>query len=85
MDPSILILLLSAGADPNAQNDEGSTALIIASHCGYKDGITVLLNAGANVNIQNEFGSTALHGAALNGFLVYLRTSLSIRCSSLAY
>ena len=69
MDPSILVLLLSAGADPNAQSDEGSTALIIAAHCDYKDGVIVLLNAGANVNIQNEFGTTALHGAALYGFL----------------
>ena len=68
-NPSILVLLLSAGADPNAEDEECFTALIIAAHCGYKDGITVLLNAGANVNIQNEFGSTALHGAALNGFL----------------
>ena len=31
MDPSILILLLSAGADPNAQNDIDFTALIVAA------------------------------------------------------
>ena len=68
-DPSILVLLLSAGADPNAEDEECFTALIIAAHCGYKDGITILLNAGANVNIQNEFGTTALHRAAMNGFL----------------
>ena len=68
-DPSILVLLLSAGADPNAEDEECFTALIIAANCGYKDGITILLNAGANVNIQNVFGSTALHGAAANGSL----------------
>ena len=70
MDPSILVLLLSAGADPSAKNDEGSTALITASYFNYKEGVSVLLNAGANVNIQNIFGETALHGAAKNGYLV---------------
>ena len=69
MDPSILILLLSAGADLNAQNEKDSTTLIVAAHFGYKEGVTVLLNAGASVNIQNKFGVTALHEAALNGFL----------------
>ena len=69
MDPSILILLLSAGADPNVQNGKDSTALILAAHFGYKEGVTVLLNAGANVNIQNKFGMTALHEAAEDGFL----------------
>ena len=65
----IHLLLLSAGADPSAQDNEGSTALMIASRCGYKEGVSVLLNAGANVNIQNIFGATALHEAAKNGFL----------------
>ena len=70
MDSSILILLLSAGADPNALTQKDSTALVVAAHFGYKEGVTVLLNAGANVNIQNKFGMTALHEAAENGFLV---------------
>ena len=42
---------------------------MIASRCGYKEGVSVLLNAGANVNIQNIFGATALHEATKNGFL----------------
>ena len=66
MDSSILVMLLSAGADLNDQNEDGSTALIIAAQYDYKEGVTVLLNAGANVDI---FGSTALHEAAENGFL----------------
>ena len=69
MHPSILILLLSAGADPNVQNEKDSTVLIIAAYLGYKEGVTVLLNAGAIVNIQNKFGMTALLEAAENGFL----------------
>ena len=69
MDPSILILLLSAGAEPNIQNHKDSTALIVAAHFGYKEGVSVLLNAGAHVNIQNKFGITALHEVAEDGFL----------------
>ena len=69
MDTTILVLLLSAGADPNAQAEEGSIALIVAAKYDYKEGVSVLLNAGANVNMQNMFGSTALHVAAENGFL----------------
>ena len=69
MDPSILVMLLSAGADPNAQNEEDSTALLFAVELNYRGGVTVLLNAGANVNIQDIFRSTALHKAAENGFL----------------
>ena len=72
MDPSILILLLSAGAELNAQNEKGrSTALLFAAYHDYKEGITVLLNAGASVNIRDRFGSTALHVAAENGFLSF--------------
>ena len=66
-DPSVLIMLLSAGADPDYINMQGFTALIYAAQYGYKEGVTVLLNAGAHVNIQNIFGSTALHKAANRG------------------
>ena len=69
MDTTILVLLLSAGADPNAQAEEGSVPLIAAAKCDYKEGVSILLNAGANVNIPNILGSTALHEAARNGFL----------------
>ena len=68
-DTLILVLLLSVGADPNTQSEDGSIALIAAAKYDYKEGVSVLLNAGANVNIQNMFGSTALHEAAENGFL----------------
>ena len=68
-DTTILAMILSAGADINAQNAEGSTALLAAAKYGYKEGVSMLLNAGANVNIQNTIGSTALLEAAENGFL----------------
>ena len=70
MDPSILVLLLSAGADPISRNKYGTSALIFAAMYGYEEGVMVLLNAGAEVNVQDVFGITALHEAAENGFLV---------------
>ena len=69
MDPGILTTLLSAGAVPNAQNEKGTTALMVAAQYGYKEGVAVLLNAQVDVNIQNKFGITALHVAAQHGFL----------------
>ena len=69
MNPSILVMLLSAGADPNVQAEDGYTALMVAVQDGYQEGVSVLLNAGAIASTQDLFGSTALHKAAKNGFL----------------
>ncbi|MFK0569766.1 ankyrin repeat domain-containing protein [Endozoicomonas sp.] len=54
---------LDAGADVNAKDQNGSTALHIlcASGSVTTDRITVLLGAGADVNAKNQNGSTALH------------------------
>ena len=65
MNPSILVMLLSAGADPNAQAEDGFTALMVAVQDGYQEGVSVLLNAGAIASTQDQFGSTALHKAAI--------------------
>ena len=69
MDPSIPVLLLSAGANLNAVTFNGLTALMIASICGYHAGIKVLLNAKADTNTRNIDGTTALHFASQKGHL----------------
>jgi len=48
------------GANLNIQNEEGETALMIASGGDYTDIVRLLIEAGANLNIQNEDGKTAL-------------------------
>ena len=52
-------MLLKAGADPNIQNEWGTTALMMASRYGYKECVFELLKAGANPNIQDKYGDTA--------------------------
>ena len=46
MDTSVLVLLLSAGADPNAQAEEGSIALIVAAkynNCIYYNTFFIII------------------------------------------
>ena len=61
--------LLKEGADVNAKNSDGYTALILASSNGRTEIVAMLLDAGANVNARtntNYWGSTALIRASEN-------------------
>ena len=51
-------LLLDAGADVNARDKEGNTALILA--CDNPEQVLLLLQAGADPNVRNHEGETAL-------------------------
>ncbi len=59
--------LLNEGADVNAKNDEGNTALILAAQLNKKDIVELLLNKGADVHAANLKGYTALMLAASKG------------------
>lgn len=59
-DLTWLGFLLSKGARPDLQNDEGSTALGLAAQLGWIDGARVLLSARANVDLANSRGETPL-------------------------
>ena len=63
---------LNNGADVNAKDDRGLTALMMASYGGYTNGsyaeiVKLLLDKGANVNIKTHEGITALSKASSGG------------------
>ena len=62
----IMQLLLSAGADVNAKNIFGQTALHIASYFSAENAIKVLLDADAHIDAEVD-GITALHMAVFRG------------------
>jgi ankyrin repeat protein len=53
-------LLLEAGANPNAVNPNGDTALHIAAHDGKLGPLRELVAGGADVSARNKAGQTAL-------------------------
>ena len=59
--------LIKRGVDVNVQNENGMTALMIASEAGHVEIIEELLQVGADVNIQNSAGDTALILATMKG------------------
>ena len=61
--------LLAAGADCNARNGEGTTALMLAAHTGNLDLVKTLIAAGADVNATDERGWGALAKAVYNADL----------------
>lgn len=62
--PAIVELLLDRGADINATNQHGDTALMRAS--GTVPVLRPLLDHGADINVRNAVGQTALIYAAMS-------------------
>ena len=60
-------VLLDAGADINAQDEVGRTALMEACVAFKKDVIRLLISRGADVNLCDNNGCTALMRAAYGG------------------
>lgn len=55
--------LLEKGADVNAKDSDGATALILAAYYGYADVVKVLIEKGADLNVKDRAGQTALDKA----------------------
>ncbi|POM70644.1 Hypothetical protein PHPALM_12885 [Phytophthora palmivora] len=66
----VVTLLLRFGADVNAQNQEGHTALHYAGNGDALNVAKVLLDAGADINVQDENGKTPLHHCIREGSLL---------------
>lgn len=62
----VIQILIDAGADLEARDAHGATALISAAFNQNAGVTTSLLAAGSNVAAEDDNGATALHFAALN-------------------
>lgn len=65
-NPTIIVLLLEAGANPNARDDTGAIPLLHAASNGNPMVTSHLLAAGADPNAQSNSGYAPLHLAQLN-------------------
>ncbi len=63
-DVEVSKVFLTAGADPNAADDHGATALMHASYYGYENEIKLLLAYHAALALKDDHGRTALMYAA---------------------
>ena len=63
-NPTIVRLLLQAGADPNAPDDDGLSPLHHGAENSNPMVVSHLLDAGADLNARDNDGYTALHWAA---------------------
>jgi ankyrin repeat protein len=59
--------LLQAGADPNARDRYGQTALMLAAHAGHGEAVRALIAAGADLDVSAKFGLTATMLAVVQG------------------
>ncbi len=77
-DCDALMKALAAGADPNAQDANGETALHMAVRVvsEFTPHVRLLLEAGANVNLPCKAGITPLMAAVNAGKLTHARFAL---------
>ena len=66
-DREALRALVKQGADVNAAEADGTTALHWASYRDDVESADLLIRAGANVNAANDLGATPLWIASQNG------------------
>ena len=75
-DKNAVRALLKQGANVNATDADGTTALHWASYRDDIESADLLIRAGANVNAANDLGATPLWTASLNGSTAMVRTLL---------
>jgi ankyrin repeat protein len=61
---SVVDLLLSHGAELDAVDDRGRTALMMAAEIGHAEVVKLLIGRGADQSVRDKGGRTALDLAA---------------------
>jgi hypothetical protein len=69
-------MLLLVGANVNARDEEGGTALMGASWRGQADAVKLLLDKGADASLRNNRSETALILAAKSGSAIVVKLLL---------
>jgi ankyrin repeat protein len=64
---------LRAGADVNARDRHGQTALMLAAHRGYRDMVETLVEGGADLNVTGKYNLSALMLAITAGHVEVAR------------
>lgn len=70
--------LIDRGADINAKNENGWTALFYAAVTGHEMVVRLLLDRGADINAEDKEGWTALSWADARGYKTVVRLLLNI-------
>ncbi len=68
-DARVTETLLEAGANPNARDKDGATALMKSANYGYEEAIRLLIEHKADVNLKDNNGRTALMHAAAGKYI----------------
>jgi ankyrin repeat protein len=69
--------LLATGADIEARNDKGETALLVATHADNVEAAAALIAAGADVNAKDGIEDSPYLYAGARGHLEILRLTLA--------
>lgn len=73
-DPAAVLELLQAGADVDARDRHGQTALMLAAHRGHREVVEALVKGGADLNVAAKYNLTVLMLAVVAGHAAVART-----------